>query len=55
VYPVLGWWEDSRDGWAKDLPYSTVVSVDLGDVDVDLHGILAEALIPSAIPVQLDD
>lgn len=55
VYPVLGWWEDSRDGWIKALPYSVVVSVDLGVVDVDLHGILAEALIPTAIPVQLDD
>jgi hypothetical protein len=54
VYPVLGWWEDSRDGWTKALPYSVVVSIDLGDVDIDLHGILAEALIPSTIPVPLD-
>ncbi|MDC8974651.1 S8 family serine peptidase [Mycobacterium marinum] len=55
VYPVLGWWEDSRDGWTKVLPYSVVVSVDLGDVDVDLHSIVAEALIPSSIPVHLDE
>ncbi len=54
VYPVLGWWEDSREGWSKDLPYSVVASVDLGEVDVDLHGIVAEALVPAAIPVQLD-
>ncbi|GBG39357.1 S8 family peptidase [Mycobacterium montefiorense] len=54
VYPVLGWWEDSREGRRKDLPYSVVVSVDLGKVDIDLHGILAEALVPAVIPVELD-
>lgn len=55
VYPVLGWWEDSRDGWARRLPYSVVVSVDLGNIDIDLHGILAEALVPSVLPVELDE
>ncbi|NTW39687.1 MAG: S8 family peptidase [Cellulomonadaceae bacterium] len=45
VYPVLGWWEDSRDGWLKQLPYSVVVSVDLGDVDVDLHALVAQTLV----------
>jgi hypothetical protein len=55
VYPVLGWWEDSSEGWGKALPYSVVVSVDLGEVDIDLHGILAEALVPASIPVQLDE
>jgi hypothetical protein len=55
VYPVLGWWEDSQEGWDKVLPYSVVVSVDLGEVDIDLHGILTEALVPVAIPVQLDE
>ena len=45
VYPVLGWWEDSRDGWEKDLPYSVVVSVDLGDVDLDIHTLVAETLL----------
>ncbi|AKS32775.1 hypothetical protein AFA91_13770 [Mycolicibacterium goodii] len=54
VYPVLGWWEDSREGWVKDLPYSVVVSVDFGEADIDLHSILAEALVPSVVPVQLD-
>ena len=46
VYPVLGWWEDSREGWQKQLPYSLVVGVDLGDVDVDLYAIIAPALVP---------
>lgn len=46
VYPVLGWWEDSQEGWAKELPYSSVVSVDLGEVDLDLHALVAAALNP---------
>lgn len=49
VYPVLGWWEDIREGWEQDLPYSAVVSVDLGEVDIDLHAIVAEALVPVSI------
>jgi hypothetical protein len=52
VYPVLGWWEDSRDGWTKDLPYSVVVSVDLGEVDIDLYSLVAQALIATAVTVQ---
>jgi hypothetical protein len=46
VYPVVGWWEDARDGWTKELPYSVVVSVDLGNVDIDLHALVAQTLIP---------
>lgn len=45
VYPVLGWWEDSREGWVKPLPYSVVVSVDLGEVDIDLHALVAQTLV----------
>lgn len=46
VYPVVGWWEDNKEGREKLLPYSVVVSVDLGEADVDLYAIMAPALIP---------
>lgn len=49
VYPVTGWWEDSAATWERRLPYSVVVSVDLGDVDVDLYALTAVALQPSAV------
>jgi len=50
VYPVLGWWEDSREGWDKGLPYSLVVSADLGEVDVELHALVAQSLVPIELP-----
>jgi Subtilase family len=46
VYPVTGWWEDSSATWERRLPYSMIVSVDLGDVDVDLYALTAIALQP---------
>lgn len=49
VYPVLGWWEDGREGWDKDLPYSLVVSVDLGAVDLDIYSLVSAALVPVAV------
>lgn len=49
VYPVLGWWEDGREGWDKDLPYSVVVSVDLGDVDLDVYSLVSAALVPIGV------
>ncbi|WP_175559126.1 S8 family serine peptidase [Sanguibacter gelidistatuariae] len=52
VYPVLGWWEDAREGWEKDLPYSVVVSVDLGEVELDIHTLVAAALLPISVPVR---
>lgn len=52
VYPVLGWWEDAREGWDKDLPYSVVVSVDLGVVDLDVHTLVAAALLPVTVPIR---
>lgn len=51
VYPVLGWWEDGREGWDKDLPYSVVVSVDLGDIDLDVHTLVSEALVPTIVRI----
>lgn len=50
VYPVLGWWEDSRQGWEKELPYSIVVSVDLRDVDIELYALVAQALVTQTVP-----
>ncbi len=43
VYPVLGWWDTSRLT-DRRLPFSLVVSVDLGDVDVDLHAVVSASL-----------
>lgn len=52
VFPVLGRWEDSRVGRTKVLPYLIVVSVDLGEVDVHLYALVAQALLPAAITVR---
>lgn len=43
VYPVLGWWDTAglRD---KRLPFSLIASVDLGDVDIDLHATISASL-----------
>lgn len=52
VYPVLGWWEDAREGRDKDLPYSVIVSVDLGEVDLDVHTLVAKALLPVMVSIR---
>lgn len=52
VYPVLGWWEDGRESWDKDLPYSVVVSVDLGDVDLDVHALVSASLVPATVQIR---
>ena len=44
VYPVTGWWEDSTATWERRLCYSLIVSVDLGEVDLDLYSLAAIAL-----------
>jgi hypothetical protein len=49
VYPVVGWWEDAEANWERDLPYSVVVSVDFGDVDIDLYAMTAQIL--TQVPV----
>lgn len=43
IYPVLGWWDTSRLT-DRTLPFSLVASVDLGDVDVDLHAVVSSSL-----------
>lgn len=45
VYPVVGWWEDSAAARERWVPYSIVVSVDLGEVDLDLYALTATTLV----------
>jgi hypothetical protein len=53
VYPVTGWWEDSNATWERRLSYSVIVSVDLGEVDLDLYSLAAIALRPISVDVEL--
>ncbi len=41
---MLGWWDNARDTRDRRLPFSLVVSVDLGEVDVDLYAAVSAAL-----------
>lgn len=52
IYPVLGWWDKAGEG-ERTLPFSLVTSVDLGDVDVDLHALLSVSL-QLAVDVSVD-
>jgi hypothetical protein len=52
VYPATGWWEDSTATHERKLPYSLIVSVDLGDIDLDLYSLAAVALQP--VPVEVE-
>jgi Subtilase family len=54
VYPVTGWWEDRAATYERKLPYSVVVSVDLGDADVDLYALTAITLQPISVDIDLD-
>lgn len=53
VYPVTGWWEDRVATQERKLPYSVVVSVDLGDADVDLYALTAITLQPISVDIDL--
>jgi hypothetical protein len=53
VYPVTGWWEDRAATQERKLPYSVVVSVDLGDADVDLYALTAITLQPISVDIDL--
>jgi subtilase family protein len=54
VYPAAGWWEDSTLTRERRLPYSVIVSVDLGDVDLDLYSLAAVSLQPVPVEVELN-
>jgi hypothetical protein len=51
VYPVTGWWEDRAATRERKLPYSAIVSVDLGEVDIDLYSLAAVTLSPIAVEI----
>lgn len=53
IQPVLGWWEDSVGTALQSLPYSIVVSVDLGDVDVDLFALVEAGLVEVTAGVEV--
>lgn len=44
VYPVLGWWEQSREYMGRSIPFSLVASIDLGSADVDVYNPIAVEL-----------
>jgi len=51
VYPVLGWW-DRRVTYANEtVPFSLIVSLDAGELDVDLYTPISIGL---TIPVEID-
>ena len=54
VYPVTGWWEDRAATWERKLPYSVIVSVDLGEVDIDLYSLAAVTLQPIPVHVEIE-
>jgi len=45
VSPVIGWWEDSTATADRAIAYSLIVSIDFGDVDVDVHNLVSAALV----------
>lgn len=49
VFPAGGWWKDHLKARAgREVPYALVITIDAGDVDVDLY-----ALIATRIPVDV--
>jgi hypothetical protein len=54
VYPVTGWWEDRAATRERKLPYSVIVSVDLGDADIDLYSLAAVTLQPISVNVEVE-
>lgn len=53
VYPVTGWWEKTAATRERRLQYSVIVSVDLGEVDVDLYSLAAITLQPVSVDIEL--
>ena len=44
VYPTLGWWESRKERLTATVRYSLAISVECGDVDVDLYTAIKNAL-----------
>lgn len=53
VYHVTGWWEKTAATRERRLHYSVVVSVDLGEVDLDPYSLAAISLQSVAIDIDL--
>lgn len=51
VYPTVGWWDEAQERWVNELPYSVVVSIDLGEVDIDVHALVAPVLSQIAVRI----
>ena len=51
VFPAGGWWKDHLKARAgTEIPYSVVITIDVGDVDLDVYS-LVSARIPTEISV----
>jgi len=53
VYPVTGWWEKSATTRERRLHYSVIVSIDLGEVDIDLYSLASITLQPISADIEL--
>jgi len=53
VYPVTGWWEKSVATRERRLHYSVIVSIDLGEVDIDLYSLASITLQPISADIEL--
>ncbi|MGY2084228.1 S8 family peptidase [Blastococcus sp. SYSU DS0539] len=51
IQPVYGWWSEREAYMSQKLPFSLVVSVDLGDVDVELYAEVEQLL---TVDVEVD-
>lgn len=50
---MTGWWEDSTATWERRLWYSLIVSVDLGEIDLDLYSLAAITLLPISVEAEI--
>lgn len=48
VWPIHGWWKDRAERAEAEVRYSLLVTIDVGDVDVDLY-----ALIATQVPISV--
>jgi hypothetical protein len=44
VWPVQGWWEDRKIEGDPPLRYSLIITIDVGDQDVDLYTPILNAI-----------
>jgi len=52
IFPAGGWWKDHLKARAgREVPYAIVITIDVGDVDVDLYSLIS-ARLPIDVPVE---